>query len=86
MTKRKEDWTDKEIEDRFWDKVEKMESGCWEWVASLTKNGYGQFRVRGRLTYVHRYSYELVNGPIPEGMSCCHKCDNPVVLIQITFL
>lgn len=60
------------IADRFWAKVEKTE-GCWEWTGSKSRKGYGQFN-EGR---AHRVSWEMHNGPIPEGMFVCHHCDNP---------
>lgn len=47
---------------------------CWPWVNS---GAYGKIQIEGRTTYAHRYSYELHNGPIPEGMVVCHRCDNP---------
>jgi hypothetical protein len=63
------------VEDRFWSKVRKSD-GCWEWTAS-TAAGYGQFWVGQRpMTGAHRYSWELHNGPIPDGMLVCHSCDN----------
>jgi len=63
---------------RFWSKVEKTE-GCWEWTASKVV-GYGQISAGRRGLQplkAHRVSYEIVNGRIPSGLFCCHKCDNP---------
>ena len=27
--------------------------------------------------YAHRFSWEMANGPIPDGFQVCHHCDNP---------
>lgn len=62
-------------EDCFWKNVRKTEA-CWLWVAGASQ-GYGTFRRGGKKFYAHRYSYELHNGPIPDGMFVCHACDNP---------
>lgn len=59
---------------RFWDKVHKGH-GCWEWQAS-TSRGYGQFWLTGRQLKAHRVAWELINGPIPDGLHVCHTCDN----------
>ena len=64
---------------RFWSKVSiKGVDDCWEWTAARNLNGYGQlFRTispRG----AHRISYELANGPVPEGLEVMHTCDNRV--------
>lgn len=29
------------------------------------------------MVYAHRFSYELVNGPLPPKYWACHHCDNP---------
>lgn len=66
--------------ERFWAKVRKGE-GCWEWTAYKMRNGYGTIaRDGGRLAgkdFAHRVSWVLHNGPIPDGMYVCHRCDNP---------
>lgn len=61
--------------DRFWVKVAKLPSGCWEWQAGLTRKGYGVFRTKGQQV-AHRASWELHFGPIPAGLMVCHHCDN----------
>lgn len=71
---------------RFWIMVDKNgpiqthcpELGpCWRWKGSNKREGYGRFHIAGRLVAVHRFSWELANGRIPEGKSVLHKCDNP---------
>lgn len=61
---------------RFTEKVNKTDN-CWEWTAYINRHGYGAIRFNGRATLAHRVSYELHNGPIPEGFLVCHHCDNP---------
>lgn len=64
------------IGERFWAKVEKT-GGCWNWTAAHNKRGYGRIRISGKSAHTHRISWELHNGPIPEGLWVLHKCDNP---------
>jgi HNH endonuclease len=61
---------------QFWNRVKKGE-GCWEWLASRTSNGYGQF-CRPSIPYhaAHRIAWFLENGSIPVGLCVCHTCDN----------
>lgn len=67
--------TSKTSVDRFWIKVKKSD-GCWIWGA-LRLNGYGCLRFNGKRTLAHRVSWEIHNGPIPEGLFVLHRCDNP---------
>lgn len=64
--------------DRFWNKVNKIPGGCWEWTAALHKTGYGAFGLEGKVQKAHRVGYTLQNGTIPDGLLVLHKCDNPI--------
>lgn len=61
--------------ERFLAKVEIADSGCHEWRAYRTPDGYGRFQV-GTSRVAHRVAYELFVGPIPEGLEIHHKCRN----------
>lgn len=74
--------------ERFMDKVVvDEETGCWLWTAQVNAKGYGRFSVRAGETHVaHRWIYEKLVGPIPEGhwldhvlaRGCVHRnCVNP---------
>jgi hypothetical protein len=67
-----------EPEDRFWLSVKKTPDGCWEWLGALS-NGYGELKYSGMRSPVlaHRFSWELVNGPVPGDLCVLHLCDNP---------
>lgn len=77
-------------QDRFWAKVDKS-GDCWEWTAFLTPDGYGRFGLDGAIVAAHRTAYELVVGPIPDGLQIDHlcrnrKCVNPDHLEPVTQL
>lgn len=62
---------------RFMEKVTKTET-CWIWNGCLSSKGYGRITVSGtKVCFAHRVSYEQFVGPIPDGMSVRHDCDNP---------
>lgn len=70
-----------EIIDRFWAKVNKTPTGCWEWQGCLTR-GYGRqsfVQPDGKRTYIgaHRFSFLLHGGEIEDGKVIDHLCRNP---------
>ena len=57
------------------DSMPEPNSGCLLWLGYTMSNGYGLIRDSGRKMLTHRLAWENANGPIPEGMHVCHKCD-----------
>lgn len=69
-------------EQRFWSYVWGADhpDRCWIWLGAVSGR-YGKFflrRERGatKVAYAHRFSDELVNGPIPSGLEIDHLCSN----------
>jgi hypothetical protein len=62
---------------RFWPKVNvRGIDDCWLWKGGLTGVGYGQFWNPPRAVGAHRFIYEMLVGPIPEGLHIDHLCRN----------
>ena len=73
---------------RFWSKVTKLKSGCWEFTGNRpTHSGYVQFtlapehyKAKERRVYAHRYLWEKENGPVPPYSDLHHTCENKICI------
>lgn len=66
------------ILNRFWRSVTK---GCWIWTGHKNNKGYGMIGKAGSSTdfwLIHRVSWVIHRGPIPDGLCVLHRCDNPL--------
>lgn len=64
-----------DLEQRIEEQLERVpETGCWLWLGELNRNGYGRLSVRGKKQMVHRLSYTLAFGGIPQGRILDHLC------------
>ena len=67
---------------RFWSRVEPFDvrdgSACALWLGHRLPAGYGTLTdAEGEHHYAHRVSWELLHGPVPEGMVIRHRCNTP---------
>jgi len=46
---------------------------CWIWDGCRDQDGYGQFHYQ-KTVRAHRFIYEYIYGPIPDGMTVHHNC------------
>lgn len=83
------------LEDRFWEKVEIRDwQDCWLWQGSTGSDDHGQISIGGGvLVGAHRVVYEMLVGPIPDGLVIDHVvawgcttglCVNPLHLEAVT--
>ena len=58
----------------FEQRREVTEDGCWLWTGWRNHDGYGVYYSTDRTTFVHRLSYQMFVGEIPEGHTIHHTC------------
>jgi hypothetical protein len=63
-------------QERFWARVRRTVT-CWLWEGCKDRLGYGEVCYRGGNRKAHRRSYELLVGPVPDGLELDHLCRNP---------
>jgi len=51
------------------------ESGCWIWMGGLKDGGYGTIKFKRKTYAVHRLSWMVFKGPLPDNKSVLHHCD-----------
>lgn len=78
------------VQERFWSKVDKdgplptwapFLGPCWIWTGTVYRSktpsytdGYGTFKVSGRMFGAHRWSYVCLVGPVPASLHLDHLC------------
>ncbi len=72
------------LEERFWSKVNKNGpiperrpdlGPCWLWLRTKHPKGYGHFRYKGHVRRAHNVAWELLRGPINDGLTYDHLCE-----------
>lgn len=61
---------------RFWNKVDAT-GDCWVWTAGRDAKGYGRVRWNGENRLAYRVAWQLLVGPVPDGLQIDHLCRNP---------
>lgn len=73
------------LSERLWAKVDKngpvhptLGTPCWIYTGARNWQGYGSIAMdaTGNLNGAHRAAWIITNGPIADGLSVLHKCDN----------
>lgn len=70
-----------------------LDGDCWRWPGAKDRDGYGWIKIKKKMVYVHRASYETFIGKIPSGAildhvrarGCQHRdCFNPLHLEPVS--
>lgn len=62
---------------RLLTQFQKSADGCWNWTGEVNDYGYGRACVgAGKRKPAHRIIYQILVGPIPNGLTLDHLCRN----------
>lgn len=63
---------------RLMRRVDKRADGCWQFTGRLNPDGYSRVHLgRGKPgVQGHRLAYEVLMGPVPDGLDLDHLCRN----------
>lgn len=68
---------------KLWRIVDKLpDGGCWL-VRGNRSGKYAQMVINGKREYLHRFVYELLVGPIPEGHDIGHRCHDEAAALGL---
>lgn len=65
-----------ELPNRIEDHILRMPGPCWVWQGAKNPRGYGNITYEQKSYKAHRFIYEWLVGPIPEGLTLDHLCRN----------
>jgi hypothetical protein len=66
----------KNTKEDFFNRINKLPNGCWEFNGNADRDGYRFFQFEGKDWRAHRLSV-VFDGRDPTGKVVCHSCDNP---------
>lgn len=74
---------------RYRSKITVNAAGCWLWTGAKQSRGYGCGAGKDGAWLAHRRTYEILTGPIPDGLTLDHlclvkHCVNPAHLEPVT--
>jgi hypothetical protein len=83
---------DPRVPERVWRRIKVSDADCWIWTGVLHYAGYGRMSSpsdRNKTVQTHRFVYECLLGPIPDGLELDHLCRvraccNPLHLEPVT--
>lgn len=75
---------DPRLPERFWAKIaEDPGTGCWNWIAAVTREGYGKYYPGlgcvSTSRSPHRVAYESLVQPVPDTLVLDHTCHDPAL-------